>query len=239
MDRTHAQPGVWWHRPRIHIHSTTLPPPTCTLLHAPSRCLAARRAPRAGAARGSPGVWQHHTPRLLPRPPVLRSHNTNQCLPRTPTPPSAQVIVLHAENPWGNKFGNIPAVLFGYIGDDGVLDFAVCGNPLYANFFLNPDTARAPPTAPTLKVRPGGTLVGGPCCMWPHPLTSTDFQGCHLPALGFLMLLYAFLRVPAPRHTPLQTDTLPSLPSSLARPPPLPPANKPPNCAGNLHQRSV
>lgn len=156
-----------------------------------------------------------------------------------PPPPSAQVIVLHAENPWGNKFGNIPAVLFGYIGDDGVLDFAVCGNPLYANFFLNPDTARAPPTAPTLKVRPGGTLVGGPCCMWPHPLTSTDFQGCHLPALGFLMLLYAFLRVPAPRHTPLQTDTLPSLPSSLARPPPLPPANKPPNCAGNLHQRSV
>jgi hypothetical protein len=68
--------------------------------------------------------------------------------------PITQVIVLHAPNPWGNNFGNIPAILFGYLdGPAGnqVLDFAVCGNALYANYFLNPASAPAPPTPVTLK----------------------------------------------------------------------------------------
>lgn len=68
--------------------------------------------------------------------------------------PITQVIVLHAPNPWGDNFGNIPAILFGYL--DGPvgnqrLDFAVCGNALYANYFLNPASAPAPPTPVTLK----------------------------------------------------------------------------------------
>lgn len=64
--------------------------------------------------------------------------------------PITQVIVLHAPNPWGHKYGNIPAIIFGYQTDSG-LDFAICGNPVYANFYLNPARAPAPPTPVTLK----------------------------------------------------------------------------------------
>lgn len=132
---------------------------------------------------------QQHTPPpcLVLLPCSLSNTNASHAHPH-PHPSPAQVIVLHAENPWGNKFGNIPAILFGYINDDGVLDFAVCGNPLYANYFLNPETATAPPTAPTLKVR--GTRRGCwrglcPVCVWPHPPTSSpNSQECHPPALG-------------------------------------------------------
>jgi len=68
--------------------------------------------------------------------------------------PITQVIVLHAPNPWGDNFGNIPAILFGYLdgpANNQRLDFAVCGNALYANYFLNPTSAPAPPTPVTLK----------------------------------------------------------------------------------------
>jgi hypothetical protein len=61
-----------------------------------------------------------------------------------------QVIVLHAANPWGSKFGNIPAILFGYQTDEGI-NFAVCGNPVYAAAYLNPARAAAAPTPVTLK----------------------------------------------------------------------------------------
>jgi len=64
--------------------------------------------------------------------------------------PITQVIVLRAPNPWGDKFGTIAAIMFGYQTDDG-LDFAVCGNALYAQFYLNPARAPAPPTPVTLK----------------------------------------------------------------------------------------
>jgi len=64
--------------------------------------------------------------------------------------PITQVIVLSAPNPWGSKFGVIPAIIFGYQTNDG-LDFAVCGNALYANFYLNPSRNPAPPTPVTLK----------------------------------------------------------------------------------------
>jgi hypothetical protein len=65
--------------------------------------------------------------------------------------PITQIIVLKASNPWGDAFGTIPAILFGYIRDDGELDFATCGNAVYANAFLHPATADAPPTPVSLK----------------------------------------------------------------------------------------
>jgi len=69
--------------------------------------------------------------------------------------PITQVIVLQAPNPWGDKFGNIAAILFGYLdgpaGPNQRVDFAVCGNALYANYFLHPNVAPAPPTPVTLK----------------------------------------------------------------------------------------
>jgi len=64
--------------------------------------------------------------------------------------PITQVIVLRAPNPWGDKFGTIAAILFGYQTQEG-LDFAVCGNALYAQFYLNPARAPAPPTPVSLK----------------------------------------------------------------------------------------
>lgn len=64
--------------------------------------------------------------------------------------PITQVIVLRAPNPWGDKFGTIAAIMFGYQTAEG-LDFAVCGNALYAQFYLNPARAPAPPTPVTLK----------------------------------------------------------------------------------------
>jgi len=74
--------------------------------------------------------------------------------------PITQVIVLSAPNPWGDKFGVIPAILFGYQTEDG-LDFAVCGNALYANFYLNPARAPAPPTPVTLKTTYTSALSEG------------------------------------------------------------------------------
>eukprot|EP00775_Hariotina_reticulata_P003101 gene3101-3380_t len=65
--------------------------------------------------------------------------------------PITQVIVLEAENPWGNKFGEVPAILFGYLETDGSLNFAVCGNAAYAQFYLNPAEFPPPPTAVSLK----------------------------------------------------------------------------------------
>lgn len=64
--------------------------------------------------------------------------------------PITQVIVLEAPNPWGDKYGTIPAILFGYLSGD-TLDFAVCGNALYAQYYLNPGRYPAPPTPVTLK----------------------------------------------------------------------------------------
>lgn len=64
-----------------------------------------------------------------------------------------QVIVLHASNPWGDKFGTIPAVIFVYINPADTTDvkYATCGNALYSNAYLKPDTAPAPPTPVSLK----------------------------------------------------------------------------------------
>jgi hypothetical protein len=63
-----------------------------------------------------------------------------------------QVIVLHASNPWGNKFGTVPAVIFAYLNParDGLL-YATCGNALYSNAYLFPESNPAPPTPVTLK----------------------------------------------------------------------------------------
>lgn len=65
--------------------------------------------------------------------------------------PITQVIVLQAKNPWGDSWGNIPAILFGYLKTDGKLDFAVCGNAQYAQFYLNPADSDPPPTPVQLK----------------------------------------------------------------------------------------
>jgi hypothetical protein len=65
--------------------------------------------------------------------------------------PITQVIVLEAENPWGSKFGEVAAIVFGYLETDGSLNFAVCGNAAYAQFYLNPAAFPPPPTAVSLK----------------------------------------------------------------------------------------
>lgn len=95
--------------------------------------------------------------------------------------PITQIIVLKASNPWGDSFGTIPAVLFGYIRDDGELDFAVCGNAVYANAFLRPATAPAPPTPVSLKSSHTSGLSEGD-----HFTSLSSFEGkCGVRGQGF------------------------------------------------------
>lgn len=68
--------------------------------------------------------------------------------------PITQMIVLQAANPWGSKFGRIPAIIFGYLETSGnvtSLEFAVCGNAEYAMSYLNPGKFPLPPTMVTLE----------------------------------------------------------------------------------------
>jgi hypothetical protein len=68
--------------------------------------------------------------------------------------PITQVIVLKADNPYGHKFGKIPAIIIVYqdiVNGQQQLKTAVCGNPVYAAAYLSPDTAPAPPTPVSLK----------------------------------------------------------------------------------------
>lgn len=71
--------------------------------------------------------------------------------------PITQMIVLKAANPWGPKFGHIPAIIFVYLqgngtaGETSSLNFAVCGNADYAYSYLYPDRYPLPPTMVTLQ----------------------------------------------------------------------------------------
>jgi hypothetical protein len=100
-----------------------------------------------------------------------------------------QVIVLQANNPWGNKFGVIPAIIFTYLtpGASGFqLNVAVCGNGDYARFYLNPAAFPPPPTQAVLQAQ------------YVSPLTPYDtpaFLGkfgakCSQNGGGFLQLSY-------------------------------------------------
>lgn len=60
--------------------------------------------------------------------------------------------MLQAPNPFGDKFGTIPAILFGYqTGEEPGMEWAVCGNIVYARAYLFPGEFDAPPTIPTLQ----------------------------------------------------------------------------------------
>lgn len=71
------------------------------------------------------------------------------------------MIVLKAANPWGPKFGHIPAIIFAYLQTQppangtgpgtSSLNFAVCGNADYAYSYLYPDRYPLPPTMVTLQ----------------------------------------------------------------------------------------
>ncbi|WIA23802.1 hypothetical protein OEZ85_013478 [Tetradesmus obliquus] len=64
-----------------------------------------------------------------------------------------QMIVLKAINPYGPSYGSIPAVIFRYFSAEGS-GFAVCGNNLYAQAYLNPFNATPPPpTTPQLMAQ--------------------------------------------------------------------------------------
>lgn len=68
-----------------------------------------------------------------------------------------QMIVLSAANPWGDKYGTIPAIIFVYLDFDPTTNFtslatAVCGNADYADAYLNPGGLAAP-TVVTLKAQ--------------------------------------------------------------------------------------
>jgi hypothetical protein len=61
------------------------------------------------------------------------------------------MIVLQAPNPYGDKFGRIPAIIFAYINvnnvtNDVTLEYAVCGDATYAYGYLFPGDYRPPPT---------------------------------------------------------------------------------------------
>eukprot|EP00775_Hariotina_reticulata_P003126 gene3126-3404_t len=81
-----------------------------------------------------------------------------------------QVIVLQAQNPWGDNFGSVPAVIFTYITPvTEQVDFVVCGNADYAGFYLNPAAFPPPPTQVVLQQQytsplspfDPGTYLGG------------------------------------------------------------------------------
>lgn len=62
-----------------------------------------------------------------------------------------QMIVLQAPNPYGDKFGRIPAIIFAYINVNNVtnatsLEFAVCGDATYAYGYLFPGEVKPPIT---------------------------------------------------------------------------------------------
>jgi hypothetical protein len=67
------------------------------------------------------------------------------------------MIVLQAPNPWGSKFGQIAAIIFAYLNDDGrngtKLDFAVCGNADYASSYLFPGEFPRSPTVVSLQAQ--------------------------------------------------------------------------------------
>lgn len=72
--------------------------------------------------------------------------------------PVTQVIVLEAKNPFGQGFGKVPAIIFVYIDEANEPQTAICGNPIYANYYLG-NSEVAPPTPVKLQASYSSPLV--------------------------------------------------------------------------------
>eukprot|EP00775_Hariotina_reticulata_P003098 gene3098-3377_t len=101
-----------------------------------------------------------------------------------------QVIVLQANNPWGNKFGIIPAIIFTYLtpSTTGQVEVrvAVCGNGDYARFYLNPGAFPPPPTLTVLQ-----TQYVSPLTPYDTPAFLGSFDAkCSQNGGGFLQKSY-------------------------------------------------